>query len=62
MNSYKDDLARAEFLGRFADRPGAIPRRTWWQAVSTGVHDWRGSGRCARRHRPLVRGEGVNGL
>ena len=32
MNSYKDDLARAEFLGRFADRPGAIPRRTWWQA------------------------------
>jgi len=62
MNSYKDDLARAEFLGRFADRPGAIPRRTWWQAVSTGVRYCSGGGPRARRHRPLVRGEGVNGL
>ena len=30
--SYNDDLARAEFLGGFDDKPGSIPKRTWWQA------------------------------
>ena len=32
MDKYDDDEARAEFLGKFADVPGAIPRRAWWQA------------------------------
>ena len=32
MDKYDDDEARAEFPGKFADVPGAIPRRAWWQA------------------------------